>query len=44
MAENKDNEADRSNECEETEDSSPDIELHELHFVIYILTSVHFVF
>ena len=44
MDENKDNEADRSNEHEETEDSSPDIELHELLFVVYILTSLHFLF
>ena len=44
MAENKDNEVDRNSEHEETEDSSPEIELHELHFVVYILTGLHFCF
>ena len=44
MAENKDNEVDRSSECEETEHSSPEIELCELHFVVYILTSLCFCF
>ena len=44
MAENKDNEVGRSNEHEETKDSSPEIELHELCFVVYILTSLHFCF
>ena len=44
MAENKDNGAGTSNEHEETKDSSPEIELHELCFVFLHFDWLAFLF